>query len=1232
VPFSVAARLVAALADAVEHAHRRGVLHRDLKPSNVMLSPLPGPPGSDELDFVPRVMDFGLAKLLDAPAAGHSPTLSGAVLGTPQYMAPEQARGQSRYVGPAADVYSLGAILYELLVGRQPFQADTPVDLLLQVSTEEPVAPARLRARVPRDLETICLKCLHKEPGKRYASAADLAADLRHFLACEPIRARRVGAVGRLVLWCRRKPALASTVAAAVLAVAAVASVAFAMVLHERDLFREERDRAQNHLYRSLVSDASAQIQARDTGWWWKAMDSIRQASRLDVPGRDTAALRELAIECLGTGNPCFRLHATWEGHTGAVTAVDFSPDGRRAASGSADGTVRLWSVPQGRSQAVLTGHTKAVTGVTFHRGGRLLASASGDGDVRLWDLGNAGLSGGKLRPLSLPLGGGGVAAVAFSSDGAWLLAGCHDGTIHALAVAANDLLRGRLAAPGTPGHRVLLGHTGAVTCLCAPGGDGLVSGSADRTIRRWNLATGKQLDSWSTRNVPATLTLLRGRYLVWAEPEIYGFNYRDLVHFTATERSHVHTGAVTGVRSDARGRLLTASADGTLKLWFNLQSASEIAVARGDFSAARCAAFAPDGARWVAAGHSDGRVRLWELAEPPQRGLVYGQCQRAVFLGRQRHLLNPPHLHHLDRDMHEPGQEVLPPPVAALAIHPDGQRFAFATDSTLRVWKLPLPAEVRQWAGHRQTITDLVCRPDGRQLASASQDGTVKLWDWDGKALGSPLAANVGALHSLAWDRSGTRLAASGQRGAVVWDLNHSGAPRRLQEHSLSASAVAFGRGVVAISGAEGTVVVHALEPGTPPRTLRGHSSVVTALAFSPDGSRLASAGFGTVRLWDTARWLEATGPLQSPISWGWRHCLAFDSQGRYLLENNNVRDLRTPGMVAHLEARTATCGRFIRDGTALLVGTVHGSVHLYPVAEVDRALAPVGHGVPQAVTFPFPRLADRPPLVPGPEHPNRTWGLAASPDGRWFATGTHDHAVHLWDARSLKVARTMSGHSDVVWCVAFSPDSRYLASGSARKGSGEIKVWQVSTGREVCSVTGHDHLVLGLAFHPGGRLLASASGDGSVRLWDVEARRPLGLLHRFEQGVWDLAFRPDGRRLAAACLDGRVALWDTSTVPPLPAPPGQTLTGHARGVRAVSFSPDGRYLASGSEQGVIILWDGETFDRVVTLRGSTKQIRSLCFSADSQLLAGGAYTSPTVVWDLAGLRHTLGEMGLDW
>ncbi len=260
-----AALILRSLARAIAHAHGRGVLHRDLKPGNIILEPLsdgaPVAGGRDALDFTPRVTDFGLARLTAGGAEAAGMTQTGEVVGTPSYMSPEQAHGGRMTVGPATDVYGLGAILYALVTGRPPFQADSVIDTLVVLRTQEPVAPSRLRPRLPRDLETICLKCLHKAPQARYASAEALADDLDRFLEGRPVVARRVGALEQCRSWCMRNRVLAaaSGTAALLTVILAFGSTIAAFTFREqRNRLETERGKTSSNLIRALKAEQSA--------------------------------------------------------------------------------------------------------------------------------------------------------------------------------------------------------------------------------------------------------------------------------------------------------------------------------------------------------------------------------------------------------------------------------------------------------------------------------------------------------------------------------------------------------------------------------------------------------------------------------------------------------------------------------------------------------------------------------------------------------------------------------------------------------------------------------------------------------------------------------------------------------------------------------------------------------------------------------------------------------------
>ena len=381
-PTDDAAQIVETLARAMSVAHRRGIVHRDIKPANVLIAG----------DGTPKIADFGLVKRLEADSGQ---TGTGWILGSPSYMAPEQTTGAEK-VGPAADQYALGATLYEMLTGRPPFRGLSIIDTLDLIRATEPVPPSQLLPRMPRDLETICLKTLQKDPDRRYHDVASMADDLRRFRAGEPIVARPVSGPERAWRWCRRNPAVALLLGAvaASLSLGMASTSYYAIQASNREqealasarVAREEKARSDLRWYA-----AESTLAQKD----WEQGEIASLEKRLDVlepRSSDTPDLR--SFEWYHLKRLCRLDMSTLPGHSAPVYCVAFSPDGKRLASASGNfgqpGEVKVWDVATGSELFCLTGHKDLVSCVTFSPDGRRLASANGGvhtpGEIKIWD------------------------------------------------------------------------------------------------------------------------------------------------------------------------------------------------------------------------------------------------------------------------------------------------------------------------------------------------------------------------------------------------------------------------------------------------------------------------------------------------------------------------------------------------------------------------------------------------------------------------------------------------------------------------------------------------------------------------------------------------------------------------------------------------------------------------------------------------------------------------------
>lgn len=817
-----AARHCRIIAEAIQHAHERGVIHRDLKPSNVIV----------DAQGNPHIADFGLAKLESSNA---DLTVTGQVMGTPQYLSPEQARGQTGSVGPASDVYAIGAILYHLLTGRPPFLAQTVQEILSQVVAAEPVSPRLLVPNIPADLETICLKCLEKEPQRRFGSARDLAEDLARYLAGRPILAKPAGRIGKIQRWCRREPKVATLSAAIlvlVLAAATLVTSEWRQAESERVRAEERGSRLRRIAYGTAIKSAFAEY----------ANGSVEEAVALllaQKPAKNETDLRGFEWGCLWrlchpeTG---LRLPA----RTQVLGAMTFSPDSKLLAGYYWNNILRFWNPSQPERELLCLTNIASLGGFCANRQlyaagtrsgtilfldpragqivrsvpdvGELLAVSSmgdtgvtldPDGTLRVRDLATLKIKASVSRKVFRRSDYNWAAPVALSADGQFLaIAESGNGTLDP-GICVWDIA-GDKALHYLPDHRLnlCLAFSPLDTTLAAGGGDGRVI--------LWNVRT--------------------------AEPKILEAS----AGLRGTQRDSL---PVCALAFTADGKTLAAGGfNERIELWDVSTGQYRSGPAAGPVGVIWSLAFSPDG-DWLANGSRNSGVPLWDLkasAAPDSLEGIASNLWGQLCFSPDSRLLAVAFSNNIVRVYDSKSLRLIRQTENAchvVGFSADSNRLLVFTDKVAQWWNISTDTVslMGDFSDTLNGVTAVDLSPDRTRVAFGYEDGTIHLvdilsgrelsrWQTASPAALAMLPEGSHAVLSLAFSPRGDKLVSGGRdRSMTVWDLTTR---RRLM-----------------------------VPPGDE------HRGAVCALAFSPNETWIASGcGAATIKLWKAANLAQSS------------------------------------------------------------------------------------------------------------------------------------------------------------------------------------------------------------------------------------------------------------------------------------------------------------------------------------------------------------------------------------
>ncbi len=877
-------QLFVPICQAVQHAHQKGVVHRDLKPSNILVTIYDGQP-------VPKIIDFGVAKAIGGNLSEESLyTTFGTVVGTLEYMSPEQTGFNARDIDTRADIYSLGVILYELLTGLRPMDGfrlrrAALTEMIRVIQEEEPtrpstrlssdaalpslaalrqVDPKRLTALLRGELDWIVMKCLEKSRDRRYETANGLARDIQNYLADEPVEARPPSTTYRLRKFLRRNQGPVLSIFLLLLALiggiigttwgllgeaaqrkiaefnegkakqaAQQERIAKETAIAAGKLEREERDRADENFKQvehktKLLRQALYFSDMKLVQSAWEAGQFGTMANLLDRydPPSEGEDLRGFEW---WYWNRLSHDQKTLLGHQGNVNRVAFSLDRKRIFSVSADDTVQIWDAVTNKSIASHRGFPGNV--LEFSRDGLQIAASPGDSTVALWHT----TSGRKTQTLK---GQSQVSSLTFSPDGLRIAVGGND-----TVVTVWDLKTGQEV-------QTLRGHTKKVGCLAySLDGSRIASSSDDRTVKIWDVATSHECATFLEQDNNCMALSPNGKQLaVEKEPgsiQVWDIDTAKLLHTCKGHSDYIWALAF----SPDGTSLASASEDKTIKVW-NTTTGAESCTFKGHADVVSCLAFSSDGLR-IVSGSDDRTLKHWNAVTEDGTLTVQANTETLAVSYPAPHSISDPMKH-----------------VLSIGFSPDGKQLvAGSYDRTVTLWDTSNGNKIRTLDGHAGSVFGVAFSPDGALIASASSDGKLKLWD---SLTGQERFSREGpvgySLRSVAFSSDGKQVASAGTDVITLWDTNTGEELRTINRLSTETSPVIRSialspNGKRLVTGGEGTLTnIWDVTTGQLVHSLSGHTGAVLSVAYSPDGTQIATASADrSVKLWDAASGQES-------------------------------------------------------------------------------------------------------------------------------------------------------------------------------------------------------------------------------------------------------------------------------------------------------------------------------------------------------------------------------------